>query len=601
MGVPDSGPETGREAGREAGANLGQHTSPAVGPGRRAPGPDAPDADAAPARGLRLASALARHVGAFRGLRRGLVAIVAGLVSVLAMAPFFLWPLLLATLPVLVWLIDSAADTGRGRRPLLAAFASGWCFGFGYFLGGLFWIGEAFLVEADVFAWLLPFAVTLLPAGLAIFYGAAAALARAFWVPGILRVLVLAVALSVAEWLRGHVLTGFPWNTLGYALTADLVSMQSAALVGIYGLTLVAVVVGAGPVVALADGEAAGRMRRAAVLALSLALVPLALQWTWGAWRLASGPAPMVDGARLRIVQPSIPQREKWRPDKQREIFLTHLSLSRVSDAGRLDDLEGITHVVWPEASMPFLPLSTPEAIEAIAELLPSGTQLLAGALRVAEPSETGARRQAFNSLMVFADDGRLAALYDKIHLVPFGEYLPFQSTLESIGLEQLTRMRGGFSIGPEPRPLLRIAGLPPVGALICYEAVFPAAVVQGRERPGLLVNVTNDGWFGNTTGPRQHFHQSRVRAVEEGLPLVRSANNGISALFDAEGRILARLDLDVRGVADTPVPVARPPTPYARLGDLPFLGMVLVSVMLVATSIRRAAIPVVDAGGVGS
>jgi apolipoprotein N-acyltransferase len=288
-----------------------------------------------------------------------------------------------------------------------------------------------------------------------------------------------------------------------------------------------------------------------------------------------------VDGIRLRLVQPSVPQREKWRPEKQREIFRDHLELSTRGPGGTPDGLAGITHVVWPEAAMPFLPLRSPEALQAIGEILPPGTYLLSGALRVAEPaSPQSERRRAYNSLMAFGPGGGLAALYDKIHLVPFGEYLPFQETLEGIGIEQLTRWRGGFSAGRNPRPLMHLPGLPPIGALICYEAVFPAAVVQGSERPGVLMNVTNDGWFGNTTGPHQHFHQARVRAVEEGLPLVRVANNGISAVIDPDGRVLAKLDLNVRGVIDSSLPAARTPPIYARFGDsiFVFCGLVILS-----------------------
>jgi len=522
--------------------------------------------DAAPSAGY-LADASAA-VARLRGWRRMAAAIATGAISVLAMAPFFLWPVLAVTLPILVWMIDGA---GADRRPLRAAFSTGWCFGFGYFFAGLFWIGEAFLVEAEVFAWLMPFAITVMPAGLGLFYAAAAVVARLCWLKGLPRLLVLAVALGMAEWLRGHILTGFPWNVLGYALTFNLPAMQMAGVLGIYGLTLWTVLALAAPAVLAAGGAEQRRAVRGLVsggLILAAVLVTLL---GYGAFRLSAGPAPLLPGVKIRIVQPSVPQRDKWRPEKQREIFLEHLALSRRSASGALDDLEGITHLVWAEAAMPFMPLSTPEALAAIGELLPDGTHLVTGALRI-ETSATGeARRHAYNSLMTFDTEGRLAALYDKIHLVPFGEYLPFQATLESIGLEQLTRMRGGFSVGSMPRPLIAVPGLPPVGGLICYEAIFPAAVVQGEARPGLLINVTNDGWFGNTTGPRQHFHQSRIRAVEEGLPLIRSANNGISALIDAEGRVLSRLDLNQRGVIDGVVPSARAPTIYSRFGDLLF------------------------------
>jgi apolipoprotein N-acyltransferase len=519
------------------------------------------------------------------GWPRAMSAFVAGALSVLAMPPFFLSAALFITLPVLVWLIDGAAGAGTSSpigafvpsrwrfHPACRAAVIGWWFGFGYFVAGLFWVGEAFLVEAEKFAWALPLAVTAFPGGLALFYALATAAVALAWRPGFARVLVLALALSAAEWLRGHVLTGFPWNVLGYALTFPLPLMQSAGVFGIYGLTLWAVVVFAAPMVLLADRRSGSQSRSQRVMALLIPAAPLCLAWAYGAFKLAEPVPPAVDGIRLRLVQPSVPQREKWRPEKQREIFRDHLELSANGPPGATDGLAGVTHVVWPEAAMPFLPLKSPEALQAIGEMLPPGAYLLSGALRVADPmSLHGVRRRAYNSLMVFGPGGGLAAVYDKIHLVPFGEYLPFQETLERMGIEQLTRWRGGFSAGHNPRPLMHVPGLPPISTLICYEAIFPAAVVQGSERPGVLINVTNDGWFGTTTGPYQHFHQARVRAVEEGLPLVRVANNGISAVIDPDGRVLAEIGLNARGVIDSPLPAARTPPFYARFGDVVFV-----------------------------
>jgi apolipoprotein N-acyltransferase len=537
---------------------------------------------------------LARSISGLSGWRRFAAAFAGGSLSVLAMAPFFVWPVLFVTLPVLVWLIDGSQTPAEAasfwRRPAVRAAAAGWWFGFGYFLFGLFWIGEAFLVEADKFAWLMPFAVTLMPAGLALFTGLAAAAARIVWPAGAARLVVLAVALSSTEWLRGHVLTGFPWNVLGYALTWPLPMMQSAALIGIYGLTLLAVLIFAAPLVLVADAGPGEERRRALCWSTAVAIPPLLLLYAFGAWQLAGPPAPLLDGVRLRIVQASVDQRDKWKLEKQGAIFEDQLNLSRHDASGGRDDLTGTTHLIWPEAAMPFLPLEHPEALSAIGELLPSGTQLIAGALRLKQPAtdRPDGTRRGFNSLMVFADQGNLETLYDKIHLVPFGEYLPLQPTLERLGLEQLTRWRGGFSAGPSPRPLMSIPGLPPVAGLICYEAIFPGAIVQGGQRPGLLVNVTNDGWFGDTTGPWQHFHQARVRAVEEGLPLVRSANNGISAVIDGRGRILAMLGLNARGVIDSGVPAALAPPLYARLGDWTFVALVLFFVTAAFVLIRR-------------
>jgi len=530
-----------------------------------------------------LIQSAAARVQGLGGWRRRWAAFAAGSLSVLAMAPFFAWPVLWIALPVLVWLLDGAvAEGGSGWRPAGRAAEVGWWFGFGYFLFGLFWIGEAFLVEAEVFAVLIPFAVTLLPAGLALFFATATGLVARLWKPGWGRVLALALALSATEWLRGHVLTGFPWNVLGYALTYPLPLMQSAAVLGIYGLTLCAVITFALPPVLWAEAPAAPAGRSVRLSALAVAVLPLLLAAVVGQARLAMASTQMVPGVKIRLVQPSVPQREKWKPEHQARIFQDHLDLSVAAADGSSG---GVTHVVWPEAAMPFLPLDTPMAITSIGQMLPPGRFLITGALR-AEPLPPGSPRprRIFNSLLVFGEGGSLAAHYDKIHLVPFGEYLPFQAVLEAIGLRQLVRMRGGFDSGTMPRPLLHVPGLPPFTPLICYEVIFPRAIVQGAERPGLLINVTNDGWFGNTTGPRQHFHQARVRAVEEGVALIRVANNGISGAVDPYGRVLARVEMNVRASVDLPLPVALTPPLYARIGDWVFLALwALAAAVLIA------------------
>ncbi len=544
-------------------------------------------------------NAISRAVRDLAGWQRALVAVCAGAASVLAFAPFFFSPVLFVTLPVLVWLLDGSVLRADGMAPLSPVRAAlrrarqaaviGWLFGAGYFLAGLFWIGEAFLVEAEQFAWLLPFAVTLMPAGLALFTAAATGTASLAWKPGVSRILALALTLSVSEWLRGHVLTGFPWNVLGYALTSPLELMQSAGLFGIYGLTLLTVLIFAVPFVALADAGIEPRRLRAGVRLALLAVVPLPLAWTYGAMQLAAPAPPDLNGVRMRLVQPSVLQHEKWRPEHQRRIFFDHISLSNQAPDGTFVGLSGITHVIWPEAAMPFLPLNSPEAMGAIGDMLPAGTHLLSGALRLAgDPAAQPANRTAFNSLIVFDPDGKPQGIYDKIHLVPFGEYLPLRAWLEAIGLQKLTAWRGGFSVGQSPRPLLPVAGMPPVSVLICYEAIFPGAVVQGAERPQALINLTNDGWFGNTTGPRQHFHQARVRAVEEGLGLIRVANNGITGVIDARGRVLAQLGLNERGVIDANMPGPTSPPFYARYGDWTFLMLWIVAAACLLLSRRQ-------------
>ena len=233
---------------------------------------------------------------------------------------------------------------------------------------------------------------------------------------------------------------------------------------------------------------------------------------------------------------------------------------------------------------MPFLPLDWPQALELIAKALPAGGTLVSGALRAdpPDPEKPDAPRRVYNSLIAFGSDGWPIKIYDKIHLVPFGEYLPLGAWLDEIGLSPLTRRHGGLTPGRAPRQLLTLPGFATLAPLICYEIIFPGAIIQGDTRPKYLLNVTNDGWFGNTTGPRQHLHQARVRAVEEGLPLLRAANNGISAVIDARGRVLHRLDLDVVGVIDARVPPPGAPTVYGRFGDLGFVLMLLAGMTVI-------------------
>jgi apolipoprotein N-acyltransferase len=496
------------------------------------------------------------------GWRRAAIAFLAGALSVLALAPFGFWPVLFVTFPVLVWLIDGSADARFGG--VLAAAGAGWWFGFGYFLAGLYWIGIAFLVDAQTFAWLMPFAVAGLPAGLALFTAAGTGLARYLWTRGVTRVIALAVALTIAEWLRGHVLSGFPWNAFGYGLTQPLVLAQGAALIGLWGLTFVAVAVFATPAVLVDEPEDTRRPW----IPLACGLAVLAVLAGYGALRLSRMPTALVDGVKLRIMQPNVPQDEKFSYATRQQLMRHYVTLSDRATGPDRTGVKDVTHLIWPESAFPFFLSREPDALAQIKALLPAGTVLITGAAR---PDETAPRTggvRAYNSVYVIDHEGTLLALYDKVHLVPFGEYLPFQHFLESLGLSQLVKMPGGFLSAERRRPLA-VPGAPNMLPLICYEVIFPGeAVPRDIVRPGWLVNLTNDGWFGNSTGPHQHFHEARVRAIEEGLPLVRAANTGISAVIDPVGRILASLPLGAEGVLDAPLPRAIAPTLYVRTGD---------------------------------
>ncbi len=506
------------------------------------------------------------------GWRRAAIAFLAGAVTVLGFAPFNAWPVLFLTLPVVVWLLDGAAAGALGG--LASAAAVGWWFGFGFFLAGLYWIGFAFLVDAKTFGWLLPIAVTALPAGLAIFMAAGFALARLIWVRGPTRVIALAVALTATEWLRGHVLTGFPWNTFGYALTGPNVLAQTSALIGLWGLTFFAIILFASPAVLADEPKETPHPWR--LLLGSLAV--LAAFATYGALRLSRTPTELDPQVKLRIMQPNLSQDAKFNYGSKSQVMQLYLALSDRATGPNAAGVKDVTHLIWPESAFPFFLAREADALAQIAALLPPGTSLITGGVRPAAPQPGGGFR-AYNSIYVIDHDGSILSVYDKLHLVPFGEYLPFQDLLERIGLQQLTKVQGGFLSG-DRRRLMTAPRAPSFLPLICYEIIFPGEAVPPGEQPAWMLNLTNDGWFGNSTGPYQHFQQARVRAIEEGVPVVRAANTGISAVIDPVGRVIASLRLGVEGVLDARLPKRIASPPYARFGDLP-VAMVVAGALI--------------------
>jgi apolipoprotein N-acyltransferase len=511
------------------------------------------------------------------GWRRALVAFTAGGVSALALAPFDAWPVLFLTFPILVWLVDGAAAGRLGGVP--SAAIAGWWFGFGYFVAGLYWIGYAFLVDAKTFGWLLPFAVTGLPAFLACYTALGLALARMLWTRGPARLIALAIALTAAEWLRGHLFSGFPWNLYGYALTGPLALAQGAALIGIWGLTFIAVAVFATPAVFMDDRTDTRRPW----LPLAIGVATLAALASYGAFRLSRTPTAFVDGVRLRIMQPNLQQDEKFNYGAKQRVMNRYLDLSDRSTGPQSAGVRDATHLIWPESAFPFLLTREPDALAQIAALLPEGTVLITGAVRAPEAPPGTKIERAYNSIYVIDHDGSILSVYDKIHLVPFGEYLPFQNLLEKFGLMQLTKLPGGFIPG-ERRRAMTVPRAPRMLPFICYEIIFPGeAMPSGETRPGWMINLTNDGWFGISTGPYQHLQQARVRTIEQGLPLVRAANDGISAVIDPVGRIVKSLPLGTEGVMDASLPRRIGPTLYSRTGDggaILFIGAALIFIL---------------------
>ena len=509
------------------------------------------------------------------GWKRAAIALVAGALSALAMAPFNAWPVLFLTFPVMVWLIDGA---GAGRwRGVPAAAMAGWWFGLGYFVPGLYWIGYAFLVDAPTFAWLLPFAVLGLPAYLALFTALGFALARLIWTARRVAGDRARGEPDVSEWLRGQMLSGFPWNAFGYALTEPLALAQTASLIGLWGLTFLSVAIFASPAV-LIDGRSRGRRPWIApVMALAL-LVAMGI---FGGVRLSLQPTAVVAKVKLRIMQPNLQQDVKFNYAAKAEVMQKYLALSDRASGPQSTGVRDASILIWPESAFPFFLTREADAMAQIADLLPKGTILITGSVRAPDLPPGVRITRAYNSIYVIDHDGSVLSVYDKVHLVPFGEYLPFQDWMEKLGFVQLTKVQGGFIAGTRRRPM-EMPNAPRMLPLICYEAIFPGDVASRDDRPGWMINLTNDGWFGNSTGPYQHLQQARVRAIEQGLPMVRAANTGISAVIDPVGRIVARLGLGVEGVLDANLPAAIAPTIYARLGDIPAAIMVAAGLLFV-------------------
>lgn len=480
-----------------------------------------------------------------------------------AMPPLFLVFLLVPAFTGLAWLVDAS-------RHWRSAAAVGWWFGLGHFVAGIYWIASSFLVDAATFGWMIPFAITGLSALLAGFFAVATGLSRLLPGHGAGRALLLAACWAGLEWVRSWAFTGFPWNLVATTWVFSDAMIQGAALLGPYGLGLLTVWAAASPAYA-GDG------RRGGVLAV-LAFLLLAVAWGGGAVRLALAGPPASDGALLRLVQPNIQQHMKWRDDLRLAHVVRQIDMSHAPPGP-----EGLpAAVIWSETAVPFFLAADEGLLREVAAAVPPHGLLIAGAPRGARRSDGGLT--VWNSLHAINPEGRVLATADKFHLVPFGEYVPLPGIL---GLTKLTAGRTDFTPGDGPRTL-HLPDLPPFSPLICYEIIFPAHVVDAADRPDWILNLTNDGWFGLTSGPHQHLAAARLRAVEEGLPVVRAANTGISAVIDSHGRLLAYLGLGRQGVIDAHLPPPLTATPYARFGNAVTLLLVMIALAAGAALARR-------------
>lgn len=482
---------------------------------------------------------------------------LAGLAVAGGQAPFGLWPLALFGFAVLVWHVADAA-TARAR-----AFR-GWAGGAGYFAGTLFWIVEPFMVEPERDGWMAPFALVLMAGGMALFW-LAAGLAAGLGRGRAGRSAGFALGLAATDLARTYVLTGFPWALAGH-VWIDTPVAQAAAFAGPVGLSILTMLLAALPVgFATRRGQAGGTL----VAALLLATV-----WAGGAARLAA-PDPQRDPAiRVRLVQPNATQSLKWQPG-MRQVFLDRLISAGGGVSDRRPDL-----IVWPETAVPYL-------LEDAGGVLDEALAISGGA-----PMAIGVQRaeglRYFNSLAAVGPDGSVMATYDKHHLVPFGEYIPFGDLLGRFGVSAFAAQEGyGYTAGPGAR-VLDLGRAGKVLPLICYEAVFPQDLRAAPERADWILQVTNDGWFGELAGPWQHLAQARLRAIEQGLPFLRAANTGISAVIDAKGRMVAHLPLDTYDWLDADVPGALPATFYAGAGDWPATILLLAALLVLFWRGRR-------------
>ncbi len=504
------------------------------------------------------ATSLWRRLDGASRRARALLCLLSGALAGLGHVPFSLLPLSLAGFALMFLLLAGADDWRRAARV-------GFLAGLGYFTVALHWLVEPFLVDAARQGWMAPFALFAMVAGLSLFWGAAFAAARraALARNGLALALAWAAALALAELARGKLAGGFPWAMPAYVFS-ETPAIRIAALTGPYGLTALAL---------LLTGLAAAFVRGGRPLRLLALIVPLGVPLAAG-WLLDRPDPVAADAPLVRLVQPNAPQDKKWHPDFAHGFFDRQVAFTAAAADNRPD------LVIWPETAVPWRLTPGHPALAQIAEAA-AGVRVVVGGVR-----PEGAVK--YNSAAVIGAGGHIDALYDKHHLVPFGEFIPAGGLATLVGLPSYARADGyGFSPGPGPA-LLHLGGLGRALPLICYEAIFPRDVRTAPARPDWLLAMTNDAWFGTFSGPYQHLAQARFRAVETGLPMVRVANTGVSAMIDPGGRITAMLPLGVAGYLDARLPAARPPTPYARSGEWPWLALFLATFVAVFATRRR-------------
>ncbi|NVJ90973.1 MAG: apolipoprotein N-acyltransferase [Methylocystaceae bacterium] len=510
------------------------------------------------------------------GYKRALILIVLGLCVVAALPPIYIWPLAFVGLSGLFLFLDRCQNKK-------SAFLTGWYFGIGFFGGGLYWLTNAFLVDAAKHGWLIPIAVPGLAVSIGLFIGLTTLLTYLLWRnqrenhQALGRIIIFCVTWVFMEWVRSWLFTGFPWNMIAtiWGFSDDI--LQTTAYVGPFGLsffTLLATTLSG------LFFYVSGKKR---LIALGCALLIPALMWSIGYMRLLDTDDAYHDKIILRLIQPNIDQATKWKSEYRIKNFETQLNLSTAAGDPNMRP----THIIWPETAVTFALNREPNVLKALSTVVPSGGLVLTGTPRMTPRKQSPF--QVWNSLMAVDEFGAIQANYDKSHLVPFGEYIPLRAYNP---IPKLTDGLVDFTPGTG-RQTVQVGSLPSFSPLICYEIIFPNHVIDDTNRPEWLLNITNDGWYGNSPGPYQHLLSARLRSIEEGMPLVRVANTGVSIITDSYGRIQASLPYGQRGFLDVKLHKALPTPPItARLRSLLWIALLLAFFALGQSLLSKRALP---------
>ncbi|MFV9875983.1 MAG: apolipoprotein N-acyltransferase [Rickettsiales endosymbiont of Dermacentor nuttalli] len=484
---------------------------------------------------------------------------VSGILSALSLPPCFYIFFNFLAFPILFYFTITSANKVK-------AFFIGWWFGFGYFLLGLYWFAHALLIDSEKFAWLIPFANLGIPSLLAIYIGLTTCCFYTIskLIPRITiigQLITFGTIWMIFEWLRGHLFTGFPWNLIGYSFANITSILQLTSIFGIYGLSFFTIVLSTSPIMLLEHKKHYYKF-------ISLCTIGLIIFYT-GNQRLTLHYTQFNDSIPVRIVQANIPQDLKWQQNILLDNMMRHMQLSQSNQTNIK-----IKYIIWPESAIPY-PINNDSLLQLLSSAIPSDGLLLTGSIRVIRQNK---KQKWWNSISAINSEGHIVGYYDKTHLVPFGEYVPFRSILP---IEKIAYGLSDWEHGNGQSTLYLVDELPPVSPLVCYEVIFPHEVTDNTHKAEWLLNVTNDGWYGQSFGPYQHFYTALVRAVEEGIPLVRAANTGISAVIDSYGRIISKLDLGAQGVLDSLLPLpAHSVTIYSKYGDITLILFLLFNIL---------------------